>query len=254
MLGAGTDKVVFIHGILGFYKNFYNLAKNLSSYHQVLLYDQRGHGKSKHKSAYTLLHFVQDLKQLLEKLQWQSVTLIGHSFGGYVAYLFAKLYPQSVTKMLIIDSSPWPLESNRDKIKKLLRDLPWSFESRLKAKMFFQESVKNKNFSQTLANFLIANLEPRLQGPIKFLFDRNGIINLLNSMRDNPEIATIIKQIQVPALILRGDKSQHYSQSDFKKTLQSNSLFTGKQIQNCGHWIHFEQQQVFKNILKEFLS
>ena len=55
-------------------------------------------------------------------------------------------------------------------------------------------------------------------------------------------------------LILRGEQSSHFLQQDFKKALKLNPLISGKEIKNSNHWIHFDQTQVFIQVVQDFLK
>lgn len=251
LIGQGQP-LVFIHGILGFWRNFYDISRAFKQTHTCLLYDQRGHGQSVHKEPYTVEQLTQDLKSLLKYLKWDKITLIGHSLGGYVAYLFAHHYPEYVQKMVIVDASPWPLEEQKERIKNILLCLPHSFPDRLKAMDFFKKAVKTGVFSKILADFLMASLTKNVQGPVKFVFDRKGFLNLLNNVRESDN-SSLIKTLKTPTLILRGESSTHFLQSDFERNLKLNPLIIGKEIKNSGHWLHYEQPQIFIKVLKEFL-
>jgi len=196
---------------------------------------------------------VQDLRLLLEELNWNHIILIGHSLGGYVSYLFAKQYPHLIQKMIIMDSSPWPIELQRRKIEDILLSLPSLFQDESEAKIFFKEAIDKKILSKTIADFLNANLDRSSEGHLKFLFDKEGLLELLKDIRTH-NIPAFIKNIQTPTLIMRGENSRHFLSEDFEKTLQLNSLFIGKEIKNCGHWIHSEQPKAFIKCVKEFLS
>ena len=225
--------LVFIHGILGFWRNFYSISQAFKKTHTSLLYDQRGHGQSFHRGPYTVGRLTQDLKNLLEELRWDQVALVGHSLGGYVSYLFAYHYPECVQKMIIVDASPWPITDQKEKIKSILLNLPLSFPDRLKAREFFKQSVEKNIFSKVMADFLMASLEKTSAGPVKFVFDRQGLLELLSNMRDN-DIPSLIKNLKIPTLILRGKTSKHFLQADFEKTLELNPFFVGKEIKTAG--------------------
>ena len=256
LIGMGAAAgwpLVFIHGILGFWRNFYSISQAFKRNHTSLLYDQRGHGQSFHKEPYTVRQLAQDLKDLLDFLKWSPVILVGHSLGGYVACLLAYYYPQYVKKMIIVDSSPWPLAQPREQIEDLLLKLPNSFPDRAQARIFFKQSVENNVFSQAIANLLMANLEKNPKSHLKFLFDTQGLLKLLNNVRalDYP---SLIKALEIPILVLRGERSTHFLRSDFEKTLKLNSCINGKEIKDSGHWLHFEQPQSFIKALTEFLD
>ena len=89
---------MFIHGLLGFWRNLYSISTAFNDHFFNLLYDQRGHGKSIHKEPYTVFSLAQDLKNILQELKWNKVSLVGHSLGAYVSILFSYYYPEYVKK------------------------------------------------------------------------------------------------------------------------------------------------------------
>ena len=250
LIGQGPA-LVFIHGLLGFWRNFYSFSQALKRDYKILLYDQRGHGRSFHQEPYTVAKLAQDLKNLLDSLNCRPAILAGHSLGAYVSCFMAYHYPEYVKKLIVIDASPWP-QSKRE-IEDILNFLPSSFLSREEARSFFKQAVKDKKFSQATADLLMANLEKKLKGPIHFLFDTKGLIKLLSEVRKQ-DYPLFIKNFKCPALILRGERSSHFLRSDFKKALKLNPLVRGKEIKNAGHWLHSEQPQIFIKTLQEFLS
>ncbi len=251
LTGKGPP-LVFIHGILGFWRNFYSVSQAFTATHSCLLYDQRGHGQSIHQAPYTAEQLSQDLKGLLEILKWDKAVLVGHSLGGYVACQFARRYPGCVSKMVVVDTSPWPLEEQKNRIKNILLALPASFPDRLSAREFFKQPAQTNMFSKSMADFLMASLTKNFQGPVHFMFDRQGLLRLLDSVREN-DTPSLIQALQAPALVLRGERSTHFLRSDFEKALKLNPLIVGKEIKNSGHWLHYDQPQAFVKALKEFL-
>lgn len=252
LIGEGQP-LVFIHGILGFWRNFYSFGQAFKTHYTSLLYDQRGHGRSFHKEPYTVWQLAQDLKHLLEHLKWNKVILVGHSLGAYVSFLFAHHYPESVKKIVVVDASPWPLASPGEKIKEILLSLPSSFPDRNQAREFFKQSIEKNVFSKSMVNFLMASLKQEEDSMLRFLFDKTGLLKLLINVREN-DYSLLIKNSKIPTLVLRGEKSTHFLRSDFEKTLKLNSFITGKEIKNSGHWIHSEQPHAFTKFLKEFLD
>ena len=230
---------------------FYSISQHFKDTHCCLLYDQRGHGQSFHKKPYTIKQLALDLKNLLDHIKWNKVTLVGHSLGAYVSVFFASKYPRYVTKSIIVDASPWPSHQEGGKITKIISSLPDSFSSRMEAKDFFRE--KTHVFSSALANFLMASLEQKSNEPIQFVFDKKGLLELLINVREY-DFPSLIKSLKCPTLVLRGEYSTHFLPGDFKKTLDINPLITGKEIKNAGHWLHHEQPQMFITTVKKILT
>lgn len=74
----------------------------------VLTYDLRGHGRSDRPlRGYRLGDFVDDLAVLLEQRGIdRPVHLVGNSFGGTVAFSFARQYPDRVASIVSIEAEP----------------------------------------------------------------------------------------------------------------------------------------------------
>jgi 3-oxoadipate enol-lactonase len=99
-------KMVLLHGL---FMNSdcwkYQLAEFEPKFH-ILKLDLRGHGRStKPVGPFTIRDYVDDMKKLLEYLQWNSnLYLVGHSLGGMIALVYAVENPEKIKKMVIADS------------------------------------------------------------------------------------------------------------------------------------------------------
>ena len=177
-IGSGNKTLVFAHGILGYWRNFYSVSQAFKTDYTCLLYDQRGHGLSVHKEPYTVEGLAQDLKELLESLDLKSVVLAGHSLGGWVCLYLAYKEPDLVKNLIVIDSSPWPKDFAGEEIKQILSHLPEKFSCRESAREFFNQAVKKAVFSPQLSNFLMGSLEKKSKDVVRFLFDKKGLLKL----------------------------------------------------------------------------
>ncbi|WFB05964.1 alpha/beta hydrolase [Streptomyces sp. LX-29] len=103
--------VVFIHGMLidTLVSGYLTLGPTLAAAgFDVVMYDQRGHGRSERlPSGYTLDDFVGDLDVVLDRLAVSGpVHLVGHSFGGTIAFHYAARRPDRVATVSVIESEP----------------------------------------------------------------------------------------------------------------------------------------------------
>jgi pimeloyl-ACP methyl ester carboxylesterase len=62
-------------------------------------------GKSGHLS-YSLQEYATVISQLLGALQIETVTLVGHGWGGASALVFAQLHPERVEKLVLVNAVP----------------------------------------------------------------------------------------------------------------------------------------------------
>jgi pimeloyl-ACP methyl ester carboxylesterase len=109
--GPPVATVVLVHGLP---------ADSLASYYftiapvlaqaglDVVMYDQRGHGRSSRPtSGYQLERFIDDLEALLDELGVAGpVHLVGNCFGGAVVFGLAARHPERVAGIFAIESEP----------------------------------------------------------------------------------------------------------------------------------------------------
>lgn len=105
--GNPKDKpLLFLHGGPGY--NCVNFeqttAKKLSENgFYVIVYDRRGEGRSLDASAkFTFQQTFDDINSILAEQKLTKITLLGHSFGGVIATLFAEKYPKKINQTILI--------------------------------------------------------------------------------------------------------------------------------------------------------
>ncbi|WP_377488795.1 alpha/beta fold hydrolase [Paenibacillus aurantiacus] len=79
------------------------ISPDLAQSFQVITFDGRGTGRS--PAPQQPFSLVEDLRTLLEQLQLDRVTLVGHSMGGQVATDFTLTYPSMVERLVVIAPS-----------------------------------------------------------------------------------------------------------------------------------------------------
>lgn len=97
--------VLYLHGGPGesCYDFSFHQAERLKNSLYVIMIDQRGVCRSEEiteDEAYGLHDLIEDCEELRKALQIEKWSVIGHSFGGYVALLYASIYPSSVEKII----------------------------------------------------------------------------------------------------------------------------------------------------------
>ena len=122
-LGDGP-LVIMIHGFPDFWYSWRHQMEALSDRFQVVAVDQRGYNlsdKPKGVERYDMRLLVADVAAVIRHLGRDTATIVGHDWGGAVAWQFALNLPQ-MTENLIILNLPHPngllreLRSNKDQI------------------------------------------------------------------------------------------------------------------------------------------
>jgi pimeloyl-ACP methyl ester carboxylesterase len=103
--GKGKKTLVFLHGWGGSWQSWAPIIERLKSKFVVYAVDLPGFGDSPLPKPYSLADYISDLKDLLVKEKINRPVLIGHSFGGQVAAKFAILYPEKISKLILVDAA-----------------------------------------------------------------------------------------------------------------------------------------------------
>jgi pimeloyl-ACP methyl ester carboxylesterase len=109
--GSAAGTVVLVHGVLtdSLASYYFTMAPAFAAAGlDVVMYDQRGHGRSSRPgTGYQLERFVGDLDTILDRLGVAGpVHLMGNSFGGTVALGLAAHNPGLVGSVFLIESEP----------------------------------------------------------------------------------------------------------------------------------------------------
>ena len=86
---------------------FHLFFSQLADRQRIIYFDEYGVGKSdraKSKGEYSFARDVENLEGLRKALGLAKMNLLGQSYGGMVAQAYALKYPQSVERLILIDS------------------------------------------------------------------------------------------------------------------------------------------------------
>lgn len=157
--GASPDRwLIVLHGIYGAGRNWGSVARAVVERRPewgVLLVDLRQHGGSRGVSGpHTLEAAAGDLTDIDAPGPVHAV--LGHSFGGKVALLYARDQP-SVEQAWIVDSTPDSREPSGSAwaMLRILRTMPDRFEERDEA----VEALVAEGVSRPIALWMTTNLE-----------------------------------------------------------------------------------------------
>lgn len=106
---AGSDDapaMVLLHALGERAADWLPVVPRFARHFRVFAVDLRGHGESDRPGAYSFELMRDDVLAALDELELPTVTLVGHSMGGAVAYLVASRQPDRVTRLVVEDAVP----------------------------------------------------------------------------------------------------------------------------------------------------
>ncbi|MBV7437723.1 alpha/beta hydrolase [Aeromonas sp. sif2416] len=99
----GKPLLIALHGWLDNGASFLPLAPHLAEFHLICV-DLPGHGHSDHKSTpYVFVDWLDDLYQLSQAAGWSRFMLLGHSLGALIASAYAGVFPEQVTRLVMLE-------------------------------------------------------------------------------------------------------------------------------------------------------
>jgi len=233
--GSGSP-VLCLHGGMGIDSSYLDTAgiRDLASKNcRVIIFDQRGHGRSDRSdnAHYTHYQWIEDARGLAERLQLGKFVLLGHSYGGFLALEFALRWPETLSHLVLVCTSARPVDLHppRCATDAELRDAYRAYWP-----TFFAGTKKRWDIFQTLG----FSLEPYRQA-----FER---------ALPAYDVRANISQITVPTLLLGGSEDQYLPDMQWlRDNLPHASL---KIIQGAAHMPFIERPEQFANAIADFLG
>jgi len=246
-IGEAPYTFVFLHGLFGQGRNWTTVAKKLLPLSSLLV-DLPNHGRSEWTDRFSYEDMADSVASFLSELD-HPVCLVGHSMGGRVAMMTALTHPESVSRLVIEDTSPTNL--TMDEFLTYARAMsaidPTGLTSRTQARGLLAQSVPDER----ILGFLLQNLQP----------DENGqwhwILNLDVLTRDMPQIGkwpTINAQYTGPVLWITGEESTRTSPQDIWSVKTLFPLARQLRVKSAGHWVHDDAPDVFADALRTFVQ
>jgi pimeloyl-ACP methyl ester carboxylesterase len=105
VIGGTGPTVLLVHGFPQDWYEWRTVLGRLAETFRVVAVDLRGVGGSDAPAdGYDAVTMASDLHRLVERLGAVTVHVVGHDIGGWVAYAYARLHPDAVATVMIIET------------------------------------------------------------------------------------------------------------------------------------------------------
>jgi len=110
LIGSGKP-LILLHGFPDFWYGWKDVMLGLKNEYRLIVPDMRGYNLSDKPVGienYSLEFLINDIKGLSESLNLGKFYLVGHDWGGPIAWAFAGMFPELLEKLILING-PHPL-------------------------------------------------------------------------------------------------------------------------------------------------
>ncbi|GEP32691.1 hydrolase [Nocardioides szechwanensis] len=95
---------MLIHGMAGSLTTWDPVFADLARTHDVIALDLPGHGTSSGLRDYSLGSLAASVRDLLDALEVETATIVGHSLGGGIAMQFMYQFPERCERLVLVSS------------------------------------------------------------------------------------------------------------------------------------------------------
>ena len=253
-VGSGP-LIVMIHGFPDFWYTWRDQMAALSDNYQCVAIDQRGYNlsdKPKGVENYRLPLLVSDVAAVIKSLGRDKAIIVGHDWGGMVAWNFALMHPEMTDKLIILNL-PHP--------RGLMRELAHNPEQQKNsqyARNFQQPDAASKVTAEALARRIT---DPEAHAKYLEAFQRSDIEAMLNYYKANyprepyAEDTSPLVKVQAPVLMFHGLKDTALLAGALNNTWdwldQDLTLVT---VPNAGHWVQADASDLVSKTMKWWLA
>ena len=269
--GAGP-LVVMLHGFPECWYSWRHQIRALSGSFDCVAPEMRGYGETdapRGVANYTLDKLVGDVADLVHSLGHERAVIVGHDWGGGVAWATALMRPEIVERLIVLNCPHLKRfsEELRRNPRQMLRSwymlffqLPGLPEALFRARNFaaLDQALKNGTVHQgAITDLDMEYFKDAFKKPYSITaainyYRANFRSGLLARAEQNPWIE---KKIDAPTLLIWGEQDFALGK---ELTFGMENLFTGpfelRYVPDSGHWVQQERPDVVNHYMSEFLQ
>ncbi len=268
--------LLFLHGFPEFWYAWRHQIAAFSQEYQVVAPDMRGYNlsaKPPSVEAYRIPHLTEDVRALVTHLGHQRFTLIGHDWGGAVAWAFALQHPALLARLIIINMAH-PATFVRE-----LRSNAAQQQASQYMLLFRSERAEEVLAADNYARLSRSVLAPGLEQGYLTAADQHayleawsqpgaltGGLNYYRAARIGPITDTETSStssyaldpaslvVHVPTLVIWGEQDQALLPGNLQGLEDFVPRLTIKRIADASHLVVHEKTELVNTYIREFLA
>lgn len=258
--------IVFLHGFPEFWYSWKDLLTDFGRDHHAVALDMRGYNLSARPApvdAYRVPTIVEDVRALAESLKAPKFVLVGHDWGGVIAWAFAAQHPAMLERLVIINA-PHPTVFSRE-----LASNP----AQQKASGYFnvfnspaaEQVLSANNYAGMLQAFGSALTEEDRKVYLAAWNQPGGLTGGLNYYRAaqlrspaageaKPSALQPLNPITTPTLVIWGEKDTALLTGNLEGLDEHVKTLSIKRVPEGSHWVVHEKPALVIQYIREFLK
>ena len=253
-LGHGP-LVVMIHGFPDFWYTWRDQIDALAHHYQVVAIDQRGYNLSDRPpgvESYALPLLVNDVVAVIHDVGRERAVVVGHDWGGAVAWLLAMLHPEAVERLVILNL-PHPRCFLRE-----LRDNPAQLAASAYARSFQESTIPFGASAEVFAGLRV-DPDPKLAAHYHEALARSDLGAMIAYYKANypraPYADVDLPIVQPPVLVIHGLQDPFLLAAGLNGTWQWVAQpLTLVTIPSASHFVHWDAPALVTRTIKRWLA
>jgi pimeloyl-ACP methyl ester carboxylesterase len=265
--------IVFLHGFPEFWYEWKDQLPEFAKDHRAVAPDMRGYNLSAKPAdvdAYQMKHLVEDVRALAEHLGYKKFILVGHDWGGGVAWSFAIAHPEYLEKLVIVNC-PHPAIMARELASNPAQQKASQYMLLFRSPQA-EQTLSTNNYAWLVEAVLGDGLktgvfsEADKQAYIAAWSQPGALTGGLNYYRAanlgppaagapaTPAVDAGSLQVKPPTLVIWGEKDTALLTGNLDGMNQFVPNLTVKRIPDGSHWVIHEKPALVNQYIREFIQ
>ena len=245
--GKGEKCVVLLHGYLESMYVWDDFLPLLTPRVRVVTVDIPGHGISDAIAEKQTMELMADtLRDMLDAMGIERVTMVGHSMGGYIALAFCEKYPERLDGVVLLSSTP--NADTDEKVENRRREIALV---RAGKKDMLAAVAPEAGFAEQNRKRLRDYIEDLVEQV--HMTDEDGIVALLEGMIARKDQNEMLRQSAVRQLFILGKKDGYIPVEVAEAFIAKNPQAEVAWLEESGHMGFIEEPQACAEALLRFV-